>query len=259
MVTTRVSASSLAPLLCLLQASRLSVAKPMPRIINGENAEQGKYQFFASLTSGGEHSCGGTLIAPDMILTAAHCQGLQQAELGRDLRVDPNDQFEMFNLIEEFRHPAYSNETYVFDFMVMKLDRPAPPSYPIIRLNQDREQPLIGVQDSVKAIGFGVTEYYYDGTHNGAAGVLQEVDLHVITNEECATSRGTANVEDTYTIGYDGLITPDMLCAEDDFQDTCAGKFCFGRCIFADCLVANAFSQDVTLRSLSQATREDLS
>jgi trypsin len=196
----------------------------MPRIINGENAEEGAYPFFASLTQGGEHSCGGTLIAPDMILTAAHCKGLEQAELGRDVRVDPNDEYETFDLIQEFRHPAYSDETYLFDFMVVKLDRPAPSSYPIIRLNQDREQPPIGVPDGVKAIGFGVTEYYYDGSHNGAAGILQEVDLHVITNEECEKSRGTGNIQDEYTAGYDGLITPDMLCAEDDFQDTCAGK-----------------------------------
>lgn len=199
----------------------------MPRIINGEDAAPGAYPFFASLTKGGEeqvHSCGGTLIAPDMILTAAHCIGLEKAELGRSVLVDPNDNFEVYDLVEEIRHPAYSDDEYDFDFMILKLDRRAPAIVPIIKLNKDDNKPEIGVPEGLTAIGFGVTEFYYDGTHNGAAPWLQEVGLHAITNEECATSRGTTNTEDAYTVGYEGLITPDMLCAEDDVQDTCSGK-----------------------------------
>jgi len=48
--------------------------KMAPRIINGSEAPRGKYTFAVSLQDRG-HFCGGSLIARDYVLTAAHCQG----------------------------------------------------------------------------------------------------------------------------------------------------------------------------------------
>jgi secreted trypsin-like serine protease len=197
----------------------------MPRIIGGQDATAGSYPFFASLTLEGSHSCGGTLIAPDIILSAAHCQGLKQAEVGRSVRTDPNDIFETFDLIQQIRHPVYDNEQYKFDFMILKLDRPASDQFKPIRLNQNQSLPEIGVAEGVKAIGFGVTEYFYDGSNSGPAEILQEVGLMVISNEQCVQKKGTEATDETAANGYAGLITPDMLCAEDDRQDTCLGEF----------------------------------
>jgi secreted trypsin-like serine protease len=42
---------------------------PQSRIVGGTAASNGEYKFFASWDVG----CGGSLIAPNMILTAAHC------------------------------------------------------------------------------------------------------------------------------------------------------------------------------------------
>jgi trypsin len=45
------------------------------RIIGGKEAVAGKYSYAVSLADDIGHFCGGSLIAPDVVLTAAHCQG----------------------------------------------------------------------------------------------------------------------------------------------------------------------------------------
>lgn len=145
--------------------------------------------------------------------------------MGRSIRTDPNDTYETFDLTQEIRHPVYDDEAYKYDFMILKLDRPAPDQYKPIKLNQDESLPKIGVPEGVKAIGFGVTEYYYDGSHSGASETLQEVGLQVISNEECMNAKDPETTVEHEVNGYAGLITPDMLCADDDSQDTCLGEF----------------------------------
>merc|ERR1712168_1476569 len=43
------------------------------RVVNGEKAQEGAWPWIASLQRGTGHFCGGTLIAPNWILTASHC------------------------------------------------------------------------------------------------------------------------------------------------------------------------------------------
>jgi trypsin len=45
------------------------------RIVNGTVAEDGEFPFAVSIRSSstGQHSCGGSIISPEYILTAAHC------------------------------------------------------------------------------------------------------------------------------------------------------------------------------------------
>ena len=49
------------------------------RIINGQNAPQGRYPWFGRVvgtraSDGALRGCGGALIAKDLVLTAAHCE-----------------------------------------------------------------------------------------------------------------------------------------------------------------------------------------
>ena len=77
------------------------------RIIGGEKAPHDEYPWFYR-----GYGCGGSLVAPDIILTAAHCGDIF-SEL--DLEYE--------NVIY---HPAYvQNDHYVtHDFMVVKLSTP---------------------------------------------------------------------------------------------------------------------------------------
>ena len=46
---------------------------PQPRVVGGDDADVGEYPFFVHGIDG--ELCGGTLIHPDIVLTAAHCEG----------------------------------------------------------------------------------------------------------------------------------------------------------------------------------------
>jgi secreted trypsin-like serine protease len=46
------------------------------KIINGDDAKKNRYPYYVSLLDiEGRHRCGGSLIAPDIVLSAAHCFG----------------------------------------------------------------------------------------------------------------------------------------------------------------------------------------
>ena len=68
-----------------LQQNHDKFAGVDPRIIGGEIVDPvDRYPFAASLVTGGFHGCGGSLIAPNVVLSAAHCGGsFSSVEIGR--------------------------------------------------------------------------------------------------------------------------------------------------------------------------------
>jgi len=184
------------------------------RIINGEEAQEGRYSYAVSLQDDYGHFCGGTLIAPDVVLSAAHCAGGEyKVVVGRhDLRTDVGD---AVDVEVEMVHPGYDDDTTDNDFMLLFLKRGTTENVDFAIVNPD----MISEGQDVTVMGWGDIDP--DQDESELANELMEVEVTVISNEDCDASEGT---EPGWEDNYNGQITDNMMCAEHDkMKDACQG------------------------------------
>ena len=188
------------------------------RIIGGKEANEDRFSYAVSLSDHIGHFCGGSLIAKDVILTAAHCQGGNyNVVLGRH-DVDDNDG-EVIAMKKELPHPNYDSSSTNNDFMLVFLDSAVTATnVDLVTLNSDSSAPDVG--DAVTVMGWGDVDIRDDVSK--LSDVLMNVQVNVISNQECDDSEGTI---DGYYDNYNDQITKEMLCAKVDGggEDSCQG------------------------------------
>jgi trypsin len=185
------------------------------RIIGGSEAKSGRFPYAISIQDGIGHFCGGSLIAPDMVLTAAHCQGgTYDVVIGRHYL--NSNSGESIPMKKETPYPKYNDKTTDGDWMLVLLERPTKQNVPFIKLNSDKNSPSVG--EDVTVMGWGDTTS--DDYTQELADALMSVDVNVISNSDCDASEGTIN---GWSDSYKGQITSNMLCAADRGQDSCQG------------------------------------
>jgi secreted trypsin-like serine protease len=197
-----------------------------PRIIGGSEADIGRYSYAVNFEGTDEygnnfHWCGGSLIARDVILTAAHCQGFTRVIVGRHDRYD-YDNGEVFDAFDEVIHPLH----YYFEpgidndvMLVFLKDAYTADDVVTVRLNSDPSVPYLDQQ--LTAMGWGDTDADPGDDNFFVSDVLMNVDVSYISNEECEDSEG--NGDFGYYQAYKHVVTDTMLCTTAYPQD-----FCFG-------------------------------
>lgn len=197
-------------------------------IIGGSAASANDWPYFAHFDN---PACGGTLIAPDIVLTAGHCQLSDPTAYGiihvgqHNYNVD-NDGSEQFRAIQHVRHPSYDDQLCCgvdadqnrfagvsYDFMVIKLNGLSTKQVVALASSDDDSIDSNGYLlsgDELYVIGFGDID---QATGFQIPTRLHEVTVNYLTNQQCAD-------RSIYPIS---LLPPESLCATDLQQDACQG------------------------------------
>jgi hypothetical protein len=103
-------------------------------------------------------NCGATMIHHDIGLTAAHCSIGENALIGIRTRHDPGGGRTRIQSVS--RHPLYDDDTFDFDFAVIKFAGWFPQS--TVQLNRSTSTPTTG--DRLTILGFGGSETLKQGS-----------------------------------------------------------------------------------------------
>lgn len=177
-----------------------------PRVVGGKDAPSKRHPYYVFL-SGSDGVCGGSLIAPNIVLTAAHCPQVSFARVG----IGNNDGSigfdEIFSIRGEIIHPAYDSNTKQFDQKLLVLNRPS--HSPTISLGiENFEEDLFGVE--MKLLGLGQDD---EGNY---ADHLQEAQQTILPTLRCQESK-----DPTFT--FEDKLFDDMFCVEGDQKGACFG------------------------------------
>jgi secreted trypsin-like serine protease len=180
-------------------------ATPAAGIVGGTAAPEGAYGFTASLQQGDFAFCGGSVIAPGWVLTAAHCVPDGDAT-GLSVVVGTVDNSdgsgERLGVAQVLVHPLYDDSTSAYDAALLRLAGTT--SVAPIALAGAGDDDLEADGAPVTVTGWG------DQTPIVGQGLLttnrlREVDLAVVEDASCNADGATG------------------VCAEALLKDSCQG------------------------------------
>jgi trypsin len=192
-----------------------------PYIAGGDLAPEGMYPF---LVQG--QGCGGTLVAQDVVLSAAHCTDAflyGVVVVGSTLYNVVSDSAEQRSIVSDlYLHPQWDADTLHYDYMLFQIEPVTNPEIVPAPLNGDGANPT---EDQVlTAVGFGLTE---EGGED-ASFLLRHVDVRAVSNADCEEQlRDQFGVDDDDVVsGATPLVVDDiMVCAgvAEGGQGVCQG------------------------------------
>ncbi|WFB11824.1 serine protease [Streptomyces sp. LX-29] len=188
-------------------SSKTSVAKP---IVGGSTTTASAYPYVMQITDADENQfCGGTLVTPTKVVTAAHCLvGENTSSIrvvgGRTYRNGTNGTVARVSKI--WVHPDYRSVTKGDDIAVLTLSTAMP--YSTASYVSSSETGVYRAGTTARIIGWGTTS-----SGGSSSNQLRTATVPTTTDSTCKTAYGSR------------FIASDMVCAgyQQGGVDTCQG------------------------------------
>ncbi|XP_078264707.1 uncharacterized protein LOC144598439 [Rhinoraja longicauda] len=185
------------------------------RIVGGKIALKGQSPWQMILTFKGTFICGGVLVSPQWVVTAAHCTNDKEAE---DLQVvagdhvlnEDEDTEQKRNVLEKIQHKNYNPQTINNDIAMLKLDAPITLDDYVVPICLP--EPGFVVRE-LRQIKYSTVSGWGKQWEAGLqANTLQTLQVPMVWPSECR-----------HTTNYN--ITNNMFCAgyKEANKDTCKG------------------------------------
>jgi secreted trypsin-like serine protease len=191
--------------ICSLVA--LALPAPAYAVVGGKSVQSGRFPFAVAIGEAEGPDCGGTLIAPSVVLTAAHCVTEDAAEPAK-LRVLVGSQTisgkDPLRVSAVYVHPLFRAETMHYDAALLFLEHPVTG---VRTISMAQTSPLEGA--IVSAAGWGETSEHATTLPDH----LRSVVLEVAGKRACGRGNEIPG----------GYFTPSMMCAGNPGRDTCSG------------------------------------
>ncbi|MFJ3492857.1 S1 family peptidase [Streptomyces sp. NPDC086091] len=203
-----VAATAAATVTALLSAPN-AVAAPQP-IVGGSTTTTTAYPFVMQITDASQNQfCGGTLVSPTKVVTAAHCMvgettGSVRVVGGRTYLNGTNGTVARVSRI--WVHPDYTDATDGDDVAVLTLSTSMP--YTPVSYVTSSQTGVYTTGTSARVLGWGTTS-----AGGSSSNQLRTATVPLVSNSSCGSSYGS------------DFVASDMVCAgySSGGVDTCQG------------------------------------
>jgi len=177
---------------------------PSSQIVNGQPATECEWRWQAQLRRGtpSKPFCGGTLVHPEWVLTAAHCvrdNPSFDVRFGDYNHTATSEHQQTRKSDKIYMHPGYIRTGTLNDYAMVHLDSPVTINECVGTACLPTAGADVAANQQCWITGWGTLE-----RGGSSPQILQEAQVNIVSNEDCMEKFG-------YEIGQ---IRPSMICAQ---------------------------------------------